>query len=280
MTRAELRLAVGAAAVVDEELPPIGMVRRFAARGPGDPFDGPPTRVVLVHPPPPEGPVRGAMLDRMAAIRAIRHGSLAAPLACGHVAGSTWVVEALPVAPTLADRVDPLAPISVQETVRLLRETARALSALHRAGMTHGVLGAAAVECAPDHVRIHHLGHAHGGSVAADLQDLGRVGWLALVGREATAADRSPRRDRDSVPAALDRLVASLLDPDPAARPISAETVLEALDWFPIQEPTPLRTLIDGAGRGARLPNERRAAIALALVAAALLLIWALTRGG
>lgn len=280
MTRAELRLAVGAAAVVGEELPPIGALRRFEARGPGDPSDGPPTRLVLVHPPPPDGPARGVMLDRMAAIRAIRHGALAAPLACGHADRATWVVEALPRAPTLADRADPLAPLSVQETVRLLRETARALSALHRAGMTHGALGAEAVECAPDRLGVHRLGHAHDGSVAADLHQLGRVGWLALVGREATATDRSPRRERESVPPNLDRLIASLLDPAAAGRPTTTEAVLEALDWFPIREPTPLRALIDGAGRGARPPNERRAAIALALVAAAMLLIWVLTRQG
>lgn len=279
MTRAELQLAIGAAAVIGEELAPRGTLRCFAGRSPDAATGGPVTRVVLLHPLPPEGPVRGRMLERMAGIRTLRHGGLVAPLATGVLHDHTWVVEALPATLTLEDRVRDGGAVSVQEAVRVLRESARALSALHRGGMTHGALDAGAVECGAT-VALHRLGHADGGTMTDDLHALGRLGWLALIGRPWQVGDRSPRARRDSVPTELDLIIAGLLDPDAASRTASAEVVLEQLDWFPDHRPTPLRALIDGAGRGARLPHERRAAIALAAVGVALLFFWLLAGRG
>jgi hypothetical protein len=235
--------------------------------------------MVLLHPPPPEGPVPGRLLDRMATIRTLQHTGLAAPLATGDLEGRAWVVERRPTA-TLDSRIDTTGVLSVQETVRILREIARALSALHRAGLAHGMLSAAAIESRGDSVVLHHLGHADGGAVPNDLADLGRVAWLLLVGRPSGPGDRAPGVHRKSLPEALDQLVAGLLDPDPAARPASAELVLEALDRFPVREATPLRALIDGAGRGARSPRERQTAIALGVVGMAVLLAWLFLRPG
>lgn len=280
MSHPRLQLAVGAAALLGEELPAAGEVRRFVARGPSDPPAGPATRLVLVHPPPPTGPARGRMLDRMAAIRSTRHGGLAAPLATGQFGEATWVVEARPRTATLADRVAGGTPLSVQETVRILREAARALSALHRVGLVHGALDANAIECPPDAVVLHQLGHCDAGDAQNDLHALGRLGWLALTGREPAPDDRRLLAVRQGVPAPLDDLVAALLETDPVAGTTSVEAILETLDWFPAREPTPLRTLIDGAGRGARLPGERRTAVALAIVGIALMLLWVLTRKG
>ena len=242
MTRAELQLALGPAAVLGEEVPPHGASRRFVARGPADRPDAPPTRMVIVHPAAPVGPVRGTMLERMAAIRALRPDSLAAPLATG------------------------------------MRECARALSALHRGGLSHGALDPAAIEW--EGGALHRLGHAHEGAPPDDLRALGAVGWRALLGRDPAPDDRTPSAERSGIPLPLDRVVARLLDPDAAGRPASAEFVLEQLDWFPAQEATPLRPLVDGAGRGARLPRERQAAIGLALVGLALFLAWLLAGRG
>ena len=278
MTRAELQLALGPAAVLGEEVPPHGASRRFVARGPADRPDAPPTRMVIVHPAAPVGPVRGTMLERMAAIRALRHDSLAAPLATGMIADATWVVEPLPRGPTVADRLAASGRLSIQETVRVLRECARALSAFHRGGLSHGALDPAAIEW--EGGALHRLGHAHEGAPPDDLRALGAVGWRALLGRDPAPDDRTPSAERSGIPLPLDRVVARLLDPDAAGRPASAEFVLEQLDWFPAQEATPLRPLVDGAGRGARLPRERQAAIGLALVGLALFLAWLLAGRG
>ncbi len=276
--RNRLRLAVGAAAVIDQQLEVDSGVTCFTARGPVDPADGPVTRLVFVHPPPPAGPHGGAVLDRLAAIRVIASPILASPLATGVFDDGTWVVEALPTGTTLAERVREMGPLPAQRVIRLVRDSARALSALHRQGLVHGGVIAASVEETGDGFRLHGLARRFDATVSDDLHALGVLAWIALTGREPAPGDRAPRRLRPKIPAQLDRLVATLLEPIPTGRPVSAETILEALDWFPVREPTDLGTLIDGAGRGARPPGERRAAVLLGVIGVLVLLGWLLLR--
>lgn len=274
--RNRLRLAVGDAAVIDEELEAEGAVHRFTARGPADPPDGAATRLVSVLPPPPAGPPGGAVLDRLAAIRVIGSPALAAPLATGTFDDGTWVVESLPVGPTVAERLAGGGPMPVQRVIRLLRDTARALSALHRHGLTHGALAAGVLEETPEGFVLHGLARRLDATVSDDLHALGTVARAAL---DTASGDRSPGTRRRTVPVELDRLVAALVDPDPAVRPATAAAVLRALDRFPVGESTPLGALIDGAGRGARLPDERRAALLLGALGVLLILGWLFLRG-
>jgi serine/threonine-protein kinase len=218
------------------------------------------------------------VLDRLAAIRVVGSPALGAPLATGTFDGGTWVVESVPAGTTLAERIRDGGPLAVQRVVRLLRDAARALSALHRHGLVHGGIDPSGIEETGSGFILHGLARRLDGSVNGDLHAIGEVAWLALVGREPAAGDRSPRRVRRKLPVDLDRLVAALLDPDPAGRPASAEAVLEALDRFPVEEETSLGTLIDGAGRGARLPGERRTAVILGVIGVLVILGWLVLR--
>ncbi len=274
MMRTRLRLALGAAAVLADELPPDGPRHRFLARGTGDPADGPATRLVTVHPPPPGGPHAGMVLDRLAAIRVLGHPGLAAPLATGAFDDGTWVVEAIPTRATLAERVQEGSPLAVQEIVRVLRDTARALSALHRQGLSHGALEADAIELGGEHAVLHRLGGRTDGTVRGDLDALGAIAAMTLEAREAGL----PPTRRDRVPGELVTLVAQLRDEQPGRRPATAEAVLERLDWFPATRRGALASLVDGAGRGARAPGERRLAIGLAIIGLAMLAVWLFAR--
>ena len=115
------------------------------------------------------------MLDRMASIRAVSHPVLAAPLATGAESGQVWVVEPAPMVATLADRLAAGSLLPVHDTVRLLRDGARALSALHRRGLYHGALDASVVTFDTAGLRIFGLGRSQGGSVADDLRALGAM---------------------------------------------------------------------------------------------------------
>jgi hypothetical protein len=271
MSEARLRLALGAAAVLGDPLPALGPHRRFAARGPGDP-PGSVTRLVVVH--PAGVTTTGAMVERMAAIRAARHEGLMAPLATGEVDGEVWIVEPIPIAPTIAERLEGGAAMPTQEVVQVLRGVARALSALHRAGLAHGGITAESVSWAAGKTSLGHLGHAPTGSPVGDLHHLGLLGKRMLAAREPTH-ERPTGSGRRRVPAELETMLARLSDPDGRQR-LSAEQVLEGLDWFPDRQRSPLRSLLDGAGRGARLPGERRIGLLLAAGGVLLFVLWVL----
>src|SRR5690606_29320036 len=167
---------VGPAATIVEELSRDGERRIFAARAPHESPGTRPSRLVVLHPPPPAGPPAGVLLDRMASIRAVSHPVLAAPLATGADEVQAWVVEPAPMVATLADRLAAGSVLPVHDIVRLLRDGARALAALHRRGLHHGALEAHLVTFDTAGLRIFGLGRAHSGSVADDLQALGVIG--------------------------------------------------------------------------------------------------------
>jgi hypothetical protein len=270
-----LQLSVGAAAAIAEELPRDGARRVFAARAPHEAAGVRPSRLVVLHPPPPEGPTPGAMLDRLASIRAVSHPVLAAPLATGHDSGQVWVVEPAPMVATLSERLRAGSLLPVHDTVRLLRDGARALAALHRRGLHHGALDASVVTFDTAGLRVFGLGRARGGSVAEDLRALGELAQQALEGEPA---EGHAGRRRHALPEQLEQLLASLTDEESARRPANADAVLSALDWFPSPEQASHRSLLDGTSRGARPAGHRQAAMLLATCAVALFLVWLVLR--
>ncbi len=272
MTLARLQLAVGNSALIHQELPPDGPRRIFAARAPGEAADAVVSRLVIWHPAPPDGPLAGALLDRMASIRALSHAAVVAPLATGTIDDSSWVVEPAPTGITLASRLASHGSLPHSEVVRLLRDTARALAAMHRRGICHGALSVDAIVMRGDGVQLHHLGRRLPGSVAGDLAALGTIG-RAAVARQAGSG--GPQR---VVPAELLAILDRLDAADPAARPATADQVLTALDQFPGGDTSRAHLLFDSRGRAARDPGQRRTAMLLAGVAVLLLVIWLLIR--
>lgn len=213
----------------------------------------------------------------MASIRAVSHPVLAAPLATGVDDRQAWVVEPAPMVATLADRLAAGSLLPVHDTVRLLRDGARALSALHRRGLHHGALDAHLVTFDTAGLRIFGLGRSHVGSVSDDLRALGMLGRLAMMGEPRLGAGHARHRHH-AVPEQLEQLLDGLTEPDATRRLTSADAVLAALDWFPAAGQASHRTLLDGPSRGARPAGHRRAALILAIAAVALLLAWLLVR--
>lgn len=270
-----LQLSVGAAATIVEELSGDGVRRLFAALAPHEPAGARPSRLVVLHPAAPDGPAPGAMLDRMASIRAVSHPVLAAPLATGSESGRVWVVEPAPMVATLAERLAAGSLLPVHDTVRLLRDGARALAALHRRGLHHGALDASVVTFDTAGLRIFGLGRTQGGSVSDDLHALGSLAQRALHGEAETG---NGRHRRHAVPEQLEQLLLGMTNEDPGQRPANADTVLTALDWFPSPGQSAHRTLLDGASRGARPAGHRHAAMLLAVAAVVLFLAWLVIR--
>jgi hypothetical protein len=277
VTLSRLQLALGRAATLLEQLPDDGGLQRFAARAP-DVADGAPTRLVVVHPPLPNGPTSGALLDRLAAIRTAPHPGIAPPLATGDVEASAWVVEPWEPGHLVVERVDASGPLSVQETVRMLRDVARALTVMHRRGLGHGAISAETVALTARGATLHGLGRTVTFAPAADLAALGRLGMFALSGRGAVADTAELRRSRPAVPAALATILDGLLGAEGARVAPTAEGVLERLDEFPALRQGHDRGIVEGAPRGARVPGQRQMAMLLALTAIAMMAVWLLTR--
>jgi hypothetical protein len=213
----------------------------------------------------------------MASIRALQHPGLMAPLATGTVDAQAWVVEPAPSTATLAERLAGGTLCSVHDTVQLLRDGARALAALHRRGLYHGALDAAALTFDATGARLHALGRRTDGNVSDDLHALGVLAARAMHGDPSPGAPHGRRRH--DVPAPLGELLAALTNPERAQRPTSADAVLGALDWFPAQEQRAHQSLLEGmAGRGGRPPGHRQAAMLLGVTAVVLLLVWLLVR--
>lgn len=271
MTLARLQLAVGSAAILDEERQPDGPRRVFTARAPDESPTDLPSRLVIWHPAAPDGPLQGTLLDRMASIRSLGHPALAALLAVGPIDDAAWVIEPAPKAMTLAARLASGGPLPQQEVTRLLREVARALTSMHRRGICHGALTTEAITLRGNGVKLHRLGRRVDGTVADDLAA------LAVIGRAATEFDPSRGGSRRVIPTALADLLDWLDDEDPARRPSSASEILVALDAFP-GAPTDSSDLFEGSGMRGRAPGERRTAMLLAAVAVLLVTVWFLFR--
>lgn len=210
----------------------------------------------------------------MASIRVIAHPALAAPLATGTIDDAAWIVEPAPASNTLAARLQTGGPLPHHDVVRLLRDVARALAAMHRRGVCHGALDADAITLRGDGVQLYHLGRRLGGTVAGDLAALG------ALARNAVTADPSRGGPQRVIPDAMHELLDRLNDADTTRRPTSADQLLSALDVFPGTDTGSADTLFDSSGRGAREPGQRRTAMLLAAAAVLLLVAWFLLRSG
>lgn len=260
--RPRLQLALGPLAELGDERPSLGGRRRFEARARADGAE----LLVTLHPSPPQGPSPDLLLHRVRRIAALAHPALLAPVGSGVVDECAWIVEPALDAPSALFRLDERGAMSLREGVATLRDVTRALVTLHRAGLPHGAIDLDTLYLTPDGARLGGLGLATCGTVRDDLGAIGAIAWACFTGDLPDGTGTSLARRRRGVPAALDALVASLLAPEPAARPANAEAVLLALDGFPTPRPSPLDQLFDGAGRGGRAPRARELLFALGLV--------------
>lgn len=268
ITIAQLRLATGTAAELIEPLPHDGTLQLFAARAINS-ADGRPSRVVVVHRVPPDGPTAGALLDRMASIRAASHTGIAAPLATGEVNGQGWIVEPLTPSATMAQRLAMRGGLSTSETVGLLRDTARALAALHRRGVAHGALTLSGLALEGHGVILHRLGRTTSTDTDGDWRTLGTMMQQVIT---------QSRSGRHQFPQAIIDLVARMTTAGTTGPGLTANEILGVLDRFPSSGTTSEFALVDGVGRGNRDHSDRRTLL-LAALAGVLVVLWFLLRG-
>lgn len=268
VTIAQLRLATGTAAEVIEALPDEGALQLFAARA-IHAVDGGPSRLVVVHPGPPDGPTAGALLDRMASIRAAGHAGIAAPLATGEVDGQGWIIEPLTPPATVAQRLAVRGRLSTSETVGLLRDVARALAALHRCGVAHGALTLDGLAFEGRGIILHQLGRSTSTDCAGDWRALG------TLLQEVIAQGPSGRHQ---LPQGVVDLIARLTTAGTTGPVLTANEILGVLDRFPSGGTTSEFALVDGIGRGNRDHADRRT-LFLAALAGVLVVLWFLLRG-
>lgn len=119
---------------------------------------------------------------------------------------------------TLAETVAERGPMSGDALCRLAFGLAKALAAVHRAGLVHGDLGPGTVLVVDDSPVVVDFALAAGGE-AGDVR-----AWAATVAFAATGRHDAPA---GALPAALRPLVEAAAHPDPGARP-SAEDLVEA----------------------------------------------------
>jgi serine/threonine protein kinase len=251
-----LRLALGAAAELDVEEAATGGRRVFLARGRHDDARTAPTRRVILHPAPPDGPTLEQMQRRADQLLVLTHPAIAAPLASGDFEGRTWVVEPIPPGVPLAGRLAARGALSLREVTELLRDIARALVAMHRRDLSHGALSTAAVRLDPRGTVLTGLGLALDGSPGGDLRALGGLAWEMITGEPPSAVrPRTLRELRPSAPPELEQLVLGLLgDPEAGVAPMPsrAEDLLTLLDRFPPLAPEAITDFLDGVRGGGR----------------------------
>ncbi|HET9065739.1 MAG TPA: hypothetical protein VFN22_07975 [Gemmatimonadales bacterium] len=268
VTIAQLRLATGTAAELIKPLPSDGALQLFAARA-INAGDMAPSRAVVVHPGPPHGPTAGALLDRMASIRAAGHTGIAAPLATGEVNGQGWIIEPLTPPATVAARLAVRGRLSTSETVGLLRDVARALAALHRCGVAHGALGLDGLAFEGRGIILHQLGRSTSTDCAGDWRTLGTLLQEVM--------SHSPS-GRHHLPQGVVDLIARMTTAGITGPALTANEILGFLDRFPSNTTTSEFALVDGVGRGNRDHSDRRT-LFLAALAGVLVVLWFLVRG-
>ena len=266
--RARVRLALGGDVTVGDDLPARDGSRRFAARR------GAESALVTVFPRSPAGPTPEDLRTIVDRFRATQHAALVLPRHAADIEGRACLVTVRPAAATALELLQRGAPIPVAQATRILRDVARALATLHRSGHAHGSLDLDTVHVIEGGAVVSDLGLRSDGSVAADLEALGRIGYALLAGDLPTAPPVPLARHRRAVPAELNRLIHALLDPDVLRRPASAEAVLYQLDSVPSRHPGSLASFLDGATHGARFP--RSAGVRLLLAGLGVLLVAAL----
>lgn len=154
-------------------------------------------------------------------------------------ASRPYVVSRFVPGRPLAETVAGQGPMSGDSLHRMAFGLAKALAAIHRAGLAHGELGpetVLVVDGAPVVVDFALTGGGDGGdggAVAGDVR-----AWARTVTFAATGTHEAPA---DALPAGLSPLVAAASDPDPGARPAAAE-LAEATSRLPLPvAPAPRR---------------------------------------
>ena len=261
-----LRLAVASAAELGEEEAATGGRRVFLARGRTDPADAPPSRRVVLHPLPPEGPTREALVRRTDQLLVLTHPAIAAPIGTGEFEGRAWIIDPIPPGVPLLQRLAERGTLPLREAITILREVARALAALHRRELTHGRLWAGTVMLDRRGTVLTSFGLVADAMPKDDLHALGALAWEMLVGLPPQPGGAWPLRTyRPSAPADLERLVAGLLAPDGEPKPGRAEDVLDVLDHFPPLTPEPIADFLDGVAAGGGLRSRRRRGVMVTL---------------
>jgi|CXWL01.1.fsa_nt_gi serine/threonine-protein kinase len=261
-----LRLAVASSAELGEEEAATGGRRVFLARSRSDTPDAGPSRRVVLHPLPPEGPSRDALVRRTDQLLVLTHPAIAAPIATGELDGRAWIIDPIPPGIPLLQRLADRGTLPLREAITILREVARALAALHRRELTHGRIWAGTVMLDRRGTVLTSFGLVADASPKDDLHALGALAWEMLVGLPPRTSGGFPLRTyRPSAPAALERLVGGLLSPDGDPRPGRAEDVLDILDHFPPLTPAPIADFLDGVAAGGGRRSRRRRGIMVTL---------------
>ncbi len=238
-----LQLAIAGEAVLDEERPALRGRREYTAHAPDA---GRPLRVTL-HPTPPEGPSPERLQEKLSRLKELDHASVILPIAVGEIEGRAWVVDEEPEAVTVAVRLAEQGPQPVRQAVRVVRDVARVLVALHRRGLAHGALGLDTVLLVPEGTRITGLALSEGGNASDDLDALATLARALFYGDRPGSASSSRR-----LPPEIAALLEAMGSDQPGRRPQKAVAVLGVLDTFPVEQASTLGALIDSAGRGAR----------------------------
>src|SRR3990172_2383291 len=262
--RPRLQLALGGETVLSDEQPTLGGRRVYTAHAP----EHGRLLVVTLHPAPAEGPAPRTLREKISRLIELGHSSILLPIAVGEIEGRIWVVEAETDGITAAAHVAERGPMPVREAVRVVRDVARALVAMHRRGLAHGALDLDRVLLTPEGTRIIGLALSEGGNAGDDLDGLARIARTLFYGDRPGSASF-----RRHLPPELASLLESMGSDDPARRPQRAEAVLGVLDAFPVEQASALGALIDSAGRGARSRPMHTTFGVLVLVGAILLIL-------
>lgn len=261
--RPRLQLALGGDTIISDEQPALRGRRVYTAHAPEH---GRLLRVTL-HPSPPEGPSPQVLREKLSRLTELNHASIDLPIAVGEIEGRAWVVEKETDGVTVAAWVAEHGPRPVREAVRVVRDVARALVAMHRRGLAHGALGLDTVWLTPEGTRITGLALSEGGIAGDDLDGLARIARTLFYGDRPGSVSTRRR-----LPPEIAALLESMGSDDPARRPHRAEAVLGVLDTFPVEQASALGALIDSAGRGAR-SRPKHTTFGLLVFGGAILLI-------
>lgn len=265
--RQRLQLALGSQAELRGELRCAPAHRAFAGVRRSDDR----AVIVTVHPAPPAGPAPDAVRDHVVKVRELEHELLELPLAHGDLDGRAWVLEAVPPEVAALDRLH-AGPLPLAHAVSALRDLARALTAAHRRGITHGAINLETVRITTDGARLSGIGRSMSGSVRGDLDAVGEVAWSLLTGETDSRTSRPLSKIRRGIAPSLEALCVSLRAPDPRHRPQRAEAILDALDAVPTRRSSSLASIVDVGLHDVR-PQR---AVAWLVVGAALFLVFAL----